>query len=108
MSDPPLLHLKSVKSEIPIYNKSTIYDPTSHKPHRMSESAFITSVPKLGPFARFGNNLYDSSLPIDENDEIRDRVHNDIMVTYNKLHEIIQKLEDRIVGVIELSEQDFL
>ena len=49
--------------------------------------------------------VYDSSLPIDE---IRDRVHNDIMVTYNKLHEIIQKLEDRIVGVIELSEQDFL
>ena len=103
-------HNKSVRSE-KVTAGVSFHDlnNTGAKSNRTSDSAFITSVPGLTYYNKFNfkSNPYDTNQPINEEDERREEVAGDIVNTYNKLQEIIDKLEDRISGVIEFNEQDF-
>lgn len=98
---------KWYKSE-KVPSNSSFYDlnNTGVKTHRPTDNAFITSVPGLAYFNRVGSQMYDINKPIDEREEQRDLINEEIVTTYNKLQDVIHKLEDRINGVIEVNEQD--
>ncbi|CAI2369825.1 unnamed protein product [Moneuplotes crassus] len=76
------------------------------KMNKSSESAFITSVPKLSYGLNTSKN-YGFGYPIDEREEQREVVPEEIMKTYEKLQEFIRNIEGKISGAIHVNEEDF-